>query len=301
MLVSRFLKFFRHIDGQTLREVRDRILQQRLMGLSAEVAYHALLALFPALLAIIAAVGLFTTLQSALYAQARLLAQVAPDEVRILVRGIVHELTKDSSQRLLSLSFLGSLWAFSGAISAAMTALDQIHQIPLPKARPFWKARLMSLVLTIGTIGLLAIASFLSVVSDFIVQLVANQSCLLEGGTSCPIRSGLLALWRLWSLPITLGIVSAAFGFIYRFGPSYRLPGLPLMPGAILAAISWALLSGLFKLYVSHFGNYNRVYGTIGAFIVLQLWLYLGSLVMLVGDQLNVTVGQVMRRDRDDH
>jgi membrane protein len=70
------------------------------------------------------------------------------------------------------------------------------------------------------------------------------------------------------------------------------------MPGAVLAAISWAILSGLFRLYVANFGNYNKVYGAVGAVIVLLLWLYMTSLVLLLGDQLNVTVGEAMRKAR---
>jgi membrane protein len=70
------------------------------------------------------------------------------------------------------------------------------------------------------------------------------------------------------------------------------------MPGAILAAISWAILSGLFRIYVANFGNYNKVYGAVGAVIVLLLWLYMTSLVLLLGDQLNVTVGEAMQQTK---
>jgi membrane protein len=93
-----------------------------------------------------------------------------------------------------------------------------------------------------------------------------------------------------------LGIVATAFAFIYRFGPSRWKHGTPIMPGAILAAISWAIISALFRLYVENFGNYNKVYGAVGAVIVLLLWLYMSSLVLLLGDQLNVTVGEAMQQ-----
>jgi membrane protein len=117
-----------------------------------------------------------------------------------------------------------------------MNALDQIHEIPPQKIRPFWKAKLISLGLTIGSISLLVIASFLVFISDLVVQLVVDQS-----GASV-----LLALWRLLSWPLALGIVATTFAFIYRFGPSRWSHGTPLMPGAILAAISWAILSDCF-------------------------------------------------------
>ena len=92
-----------------------------------------------------------------------------------------------------------------------------------------------------------------------------------------------------------MGIVSTNYAFIYRYAPNYRKPGTPLMPGAILAAVFWALVSNLFRLYVYYFGKFNITYGTIGAFVVLLLWLQISSLIMLVGAQLNVIVGDELR------
>ncbi|MEL6129537.1 MAG: YhjD/YihY/BrkB family envelope integrity protein, partial [Cyanobacteria bacterium J06628_4] len=145
----------------------------------------------------------------------------------------------------------------------------------------------LSIGLTIGTILLLMTASYLVFISDGVIQLLAQQS----GET---IRQWVLTIWRLLTWPLALGIVSSAFAFVYRFGPSRWTRGKPLMPGAALAALSWALLSASFRMYVAQFGNYNKVYGAIGTVIILLLWLFLTSLVMLIGDQLNVIVGELM-------
>ncbi len=101
-------------------------------------------------------------------------------------------------------------------------------------------------------------------------------------------------IWQLLRWPLALSIVALAFSFVYRYGPSVWNPGTPMMPGAVLAAVFWAILSGLFRLYVANFGNYNKVYGAVGAVIVLMLWLSMSAFVLLVGDQLNVTVGEDM-------
>ena len=124
-------------------------------------------------------------------------------------------------------------------------------------------------------------------------QLSQAKNCLIPL-PNCLLESQLLDIWDHWRWPIALGIVSLNFAFIYRYGPSRHYPGIPILPGAIIAAILWAFLSALFRLYVSHFGHYNWTYGTIGTFIILLLWLYLSSLVMLIGAQLNVTVGNAM-------
>ncbi|HLO47134.1 MAG TPA: YihY/virulence factor BrkB family protein [Kamptonema sp.] len=307
----RFFNFFSHLNWTTIREVGDRAGKQRLLGLSAEMAYNAMLALFPALLAFIAAIGLFESLQSTLYQMARLLGEIVPDDVRNLISGLIQQIIQTRNQQIFSVSFLGAIWAFSGVLSAAMAALDQIHQIPPAQTRPFWKAKIVSIILTFGTILLLILACGVVFISDLIVQLLARQSCWLEAVSNCelqnvqncqllpiqncPLESSVLAIWQLWRWPITLGIVSMAFAFIYRYGPSRHHPGTPLLPGAILAAIFWAGISSLLRIYVYHFGNYNWTYGTIGTFILLLLWLNFSSLVMLLGAQLNVTVGKAMK------
>jgi membrane protein len=293
MLKTRFVPFFRHLRWATLKETFARVGQRRLLGLSSEIAYNAMLSLFPAILAVLTAIGLFEeSLQATFKQLAAQLSQVAPDEALVLIRNFSGQITQTRNTGLFSISFVVAIWAASGALSAAMTALDQIHQIPPEQTRPFWKAKLVSLGLTIGTIVLLVTASFLVFLSDLLLNFFVFQSRL----------SFLLVIWRLLSWPLALGIVAAAFAFVYRYGPSRWNSGTPMLPGAVLAAVSWAILSALFRLYVANFGNYNQVYGVVGAVIVLMLWLYMSAAVLLVGDQLNVTVGEAMQgrgvRDR---
>ncbi|MEP6517274.1 YihY/virulence factor BrkB family protein [Microcoleus vaginatus] len=308
-----FWLFCRCLTWGTLKEVGGKAGEQRLPGLSAEMAYNSMLALFPGLLAILSAIALFEPLQSTLYQIARLLGEIIPDDVRNLIGGLIKEILLTRSKGLFSVSFLGAIWAFSGVMSAAMAALDRIHEIPSERTRPFWKAKLISLALSIGTIILLILASGVVFVSDLIVQAIARQSCLLESvancdlkdvqnclllAGNCPLESQLLGAWRLWRWPISLGIVSLAFAFVYRYGPSRRQPDIPIVSGAVFAAILWALFSALFRFYVLHLGNYTWTYGTIGSFIVLLLWLDISSLVMLIGAQLNVTVGKAMKQPK---
>jgi membrane protein len=288
MLSARFFRFFRHLNGATLKKTFQRAGEQRLPGLAAEMTYNAMLSLFPSILALFTAIGLFKSLRATFQGLALQVSQIAPHEALFLIQGFVKTLSQSSNQSLFSLSFIVALWTASGALSAAMTALDEIHQVPSTQRRPFWQAKLVSLGLTIGTILLLISASFLVLISDLIVKLVASQSGNFQ--------SGLLRIWQLFTWPTALAIVASAFAFIYRYGPSRWTKGTPILPGAMVAAISWAIISGLFRLYVSNFGNYNAAYGAVGTVIVLMLWLNLSSLVMLFGDQLNVTVGEAMRK-----
>ncbi|PIG95237.1 YihY/virulence factor BrkB family protein [Gloeocapsopsis sp. IPPAS B-1203] len=286
MFKTRFVRFFRHITWATLRATFVRVGERRLLGLSAEIAYNSMLSLFPAILAVLTAISLFQeSLQSTFKQLALRLSTVAPDEALFLIRNFAQEITQNRNRGLFSISFVAAIWIASGALNTIMTALDQIHQIPPKQTRPFWKAKLISIGLTIGSIILLVFASFLVFLSDLLLAFFVRESGLYF----------LLFVWQILIWPLALGVMSSAFAFIYRYGPSRWNPGTPMMPGAILAAISWAILSALFRMYVANFGNYNQAYGAVGTVIVLMLWLYMSAAVLLVGDQLNVCVGEAMR------
>lgn len=292
MAGARFFRFFRYLTFATLRKTLENAGKQRLPGLASEMAYNAVLAIFPATLAALTAIGLFgASTENTFQGMVSQLSQIAPEEVLLLVGDFVkQQLYASRNSGLFSLSFIAALWIASSALNSAMIALDQIFEVPLNQARPFWKAKLVAIVLTVGTIVLLVVASISVFVSDLIVRRIARES----GG----LEPGLLEVWRLLSWPFALGIVAIAAAFIYRYGPSRWRSGTPILPGAMLAALLWALVSGLFKLYVTYFGNYNQAYGAVGAVIVLLLWLYLSALALLLGAELNVSVGEAMQRSR---
>ncbi len=288
MAKPRFVRFFRHLNGGTFKKTFANTIKRRLLGLASEIAFNAMLSLFPAIIAVLTAIGLFEeSLQETFKQMAAQLSQIAPEEALNLIREFARkEITNPKNSGLFSLSFAIAIWTASGAVSTAMTALDQIHQIPAPKIRPFWKAKLISLGLTIGTIMLFVMASFLVFISDLVLQLVLRENDFF---------GLLLHFWQLFRWALALGIIATAFAFIYRYGPSKWNSGTPMMPGAIIAAISWAMVSSLFRSYVANFGNYNIAYGAVGAVIVLMLWLWMSAAVLLIGDQLNVVVGEDMR------
>ncbi len=279
----------------TLTRTIRAVQQRRLSGLAAEVAYNAMLALFPAILAVLTTISFSRSAQGMLERLASRLGQVAPVEVLFLIQRFADEVTRTDGHRLFSISFIAAIWIASSAIGALMNALDQIQQTPLVQMRPYWHRKLVSLGLTIGTLIMLVAASFLVFVSDLLVRLLAMRSCLLDLRHDCPASLWILTGWRLLSWPLALGMVALTVALIYRLGPSRRHRETPIVPGAVLAATSWAGLSALFRLYVSQYGTYNKVYGAVGAVIVLLLWLYLSALVILIGHQLNVTIGAILR------
>ncbi|NWF58943.1 MAG: YihY/virulence factor BrkB family protein [Fischerella sp.] len=291
MLSTRFIRFFRHLNFRVLKQVIDESGKHRLFGLAAEMAYNNLLALFPTLVAILTVIGMLEIPQDKVDALAQQVLNLAPEQVPLLIKEFVGQIQLPQSGKVLYISFIVALWVASGAISAAMSAMDEIYQIPPNLKRPFWKAKLVSLLLTIGTISLVLIASFLVFISDLIVELV--QIITEVPGTT------FLSTWTFFRWLLSLAIIAYAFSIIYRHGPSRWPAGTPIMPGAFIGALLWAVVSRIFRVYVSNFANYNLTYGALSAGIVLLLWLNLSSLVMLIGAELNVTVGKVMRSQKE--
>ncbi|ANV87558.1 YihY/virulence factor BrkB family protein [Picosynechococcus sp. PCC 7117] len=376
--MKRFLRFFLFLNHRTLYWTIRQALRRRLLGLSAEIAFNVMLSLFPTIIMALTALGLFTaTLDNQTILQlASYYEDVMPVSVWTLLREFAAEISKTPSRSLFSVSFVATIWVSSGALSAAMNALDQIHEIPPEQRRPFWKAKLMSIFITLGAIALLIFASFLVLVGDSVIKvgldlivrlpvdttgvnvlvtlwrllsfplalglgtgiiaMVINiltsppdrrhplrklkqmsfglvialiaffalcfsilfiQNLIVDMKINYDLANLLVILWRFLSLPVALAIVSIAFAFIYSMGSSRLIKGMPILPGAVLGAVSWAIISSLFRLYVANFGQYNRVYGAVGTAIILMLWLQLSALVMLLGDQLNVVVGEAMLAD----
>ncbi len=284
--------------GWVCREVVASVLQRRLFGLASEMAYNAMLALFPSILAVLTAFGTFRAqeMEGMFRFLAGQLGDMAPEEARSLVQNFVSQIQLPNDRGLFSASFVIALWIASSAIGAAMNAMDEIHQIPYNQRRPFWIAKPLSLALTIGMIILIITASFLIFMGDFVLR----QSLANLGPIFHPIVEPILDLWYWLSLPAALTILSVAFGFLYRYGPSRWSNTSLLVPGAIVGASLWASVSWLFKLYVLNFGSYNRIYGTIGAVIILLWWLNLGSISILIGAQFNVTLQKLQSQSRSN-
>lgn len=363
-------KYVRYLNWMTIERTTKGVIKKRLTGLSAEMAFHAMLGLFPAIIAILTAIGLFgRSVESTLANLATNYAHIIPPQVWQLIIEFIEEVKLNQDKSWFSLSSITAIWFISGVLSAAINALDQIHEVPLKHKRSFIQVKLVAIFLTICTIIFLIMACFLLWVGDFLLQIALQQSwnslflitwqifsiliiaaifltaffLIYEFQTKLrrhserkfkftlittivaigiglmqlvyalltfirhsivslslrqTISSLLINTWRLLGFPLALCIIALAFGLIYRFGTSSWRKDTPIVPGAILAAISWAVVSILFRLYVAHISIYNKIYGAVGTIIVLMLWLYLSSLVMLIGSQLNVVIGKAIQQEQ---
>ena len=293
------LKWLRSFHYDRIGFIIRRSLQHRLPGLSAEIAYNAIFSLFPAILALLTAIGLLNLPETQLREVVRDLDGVVPGEATALVKIVIDELRGSSSQGLFSLSFAAAIWTSSSVMGSMMSALDQIHGISRRQLRPFWKAKLVAIGLSVGTMILLIGAVVTVFMGEMGINLIAKTVAAQNNTVGLPLfATTFLWMGQMLSLPIALTIVGVSLGFIYRYGPSRWQRGTPIVPGVLVATGVWAIVSGGLRFYVSTFGNYNQAYGAVGAVIILLLWLYLSAFAMLIGAEVNAVLESQTLRNK---
>ncbi|RPJ84567.1 MAG: YihY/virulence factor BrkB family protein [Acidobacteria bacterium] len=259
------------------RTVKESI-DDGITGLAAQLAYYFFLALFPALLFLVALASYFP-LENLMDEITGALSRFAPGDVLAIVQEQLKMISNSQHGGLLTIGFIGTLWSVSSAMAGIIDTLNKAYEIQ--ETRPFWKVRLMSAGLTIA-VGLFVLISFaLIVVGPQLAEPVAEYFGL---------GPAFAWTWKVVQWPIVFLLVSVALGFIYYFGPDAEQQWEWITPGSLLATLLWVAASLGFRFYVTNFGNYNETYGTIGGVIIALLWLYITGIVILIGAELNAEI-----------
>jgi membrane protein len=259
--------------------------QDRLMSVAAGVTYYALLALFPALGALVSVYGLFAdpaTIQDHLTALSGVLPSGALDIIREQVVRIAS-----AGEGTLGLSFIiglaVSLWSANAGMKAIFDALNIVYDEE--EKRSFMKLNLESLTFTLAAVGFILLALAGIVILPIVLDFVGLGSGL----------EWLLAIAR-W--PVLLVAVIAGLAVLYRYGPSRdKAEWKWVTPGGIVAAVLWLVVSMLFSWYVANFGSYNETYGSLGAVIGFMTWIWISSVVVLLGAEINAEMEHQTAKD----
>ena len=244
-----------------------------ILGNAAQVAFYFSFALFPLLLFLMSLLGIILSdkeqLQTELFT---ILSQVMPQSAFDLVRETLDEVTEKSSGTKLTLGILVTLWSASAGVDNMRGTLNEVYN--LKETRSFVKAKLTSLALTLA-LGVLILAALGAIVYG---------SQLL--GQILPIDSPYVLEILEWLAIIAL--LLTAFAVLYNFAPNHSaFQWKWLSPGAIAGVVLWLILTGGFRLYLRYFDSYAATYGSLGAMIILLLWLHLTALVILIGGAIN--------------
>ena len=267
------------IPAKGWKEIAKRVAKafsdNRIMANAAGVTFYSILAIFPALGALVSLYGLFST-PSAVEQQVKSLGGIIPEGGLQIITEELHSLATGNNGALsfgLIFGLLVALWSANSGVKALFDALNVVHRVP--EGRSFIKLTLVSLTFTLGGLAFILIAMAAVVVLPAVLNFVGFGGAL----------DTLLKLAR-W--PILLIVIGLFLAVIYRYGPSRQAPRWRwVTPGSGFAAVAWVILSVLFSWYVTNFGTYNKTYGSLGAVIGFMTWIWLSTTIVLIGGAVN--------------
>jgi membrane protein len=260
-----------------LLETCEAMSRDRLLAVAAGVVFYALLAIFPAITAFVSFYGLFAN-AGAVQDHLSVLANVLPSGGLTIVQEQIERIASKPSGLSIgfAVGFLIALWSANAGVKAMMDALNVIEG--QDERRSFVRLNLLSLSLTLGAIVFLllavgAVVAFPLVMSGFGLKDFMDTATWL-------IR---------W--PLLFALLTGTLMVFYRFGPSRDIsPRWWLSPGAVIAALLWLAGSAALSFYLSNFADYNATYGSLGAAIGLMMWMWLSTIVVLLGAQLDTVI-----------
>ncbi len=267
----------RWLGGLTLWELAKRIWREtakdNVFGRAAELAYYLLFALFPMLIFLTSLVGFLPDAQQRIF---HALSRVMPGDAMRLVDQTIRDVVQNRSGGLLSFGILATLWAASGGVSALIDTLNTVYKAK--DDRSFWKIRLIAIGLTI-MLALLVVGG--------VVLIMFGDRFSEWAGMRFGLGTPFTIAWGVVDYLLGLAFLFLGFQLIYYFGPYVEQDWRWITPGAVFAVLSLIIASLLLSLYLRYGPSYSATYGSLGAVVVLMLWLYLMGTIVLIGGEIN--------------
>lgn len=263
----------------TLKRTLSEFREDNLADWAAALTYYGLLALFPALIAVVSVIGLVGDPQSTTRSLTEIVTEIGPQSAAETFSGPIESIASNQSAAGFAfvLGLTLALWSASGYIGAFIRASNVIYETP--EGRKFWKLRPLQLLVTLVMVLALAALALALVLTGPIVGAVADP---------LGIGSTAVDLWNVAKWPVMAAIFILMIDLLYYASPNAKLRGFRwVTPGAVVALVAWALTSAAFAFYVANFGSYDKTYGTLGGLVALLVWFWISNLAILFGHQLN--------------
>jgi membrane protein len=264
--------------GGTIKRTLKEFSEDNLTDWAAALTYYGVLALFPALIALLSIVGLLTdpkTLTDALTA-------VVPGEAANTLNPVVEGIAASDSKAgfALILGIAAAVWSASGYVGAFTRAANVVYETP--EGRKIWKLKPLQLLVTLIGILFAALILAMLVLSGPVVDAVAQAIGVGDTG---------LTIWNIAKWPVILVVLALMIAVLYYATPNVRLRGFKwVSPGAGVALLVWAVASALFAFYVANFGSYNKTYGALAGVIIFLVWFWITNVALLFGIELDAEI-----------
>ncbi|MGZ8665874.1 MAG: YihY/virulence factor BrkB family protein [Solirubrobacterales bacterium] len=263
----------------TLKRTATEFQEDNLTDWAAALTYYGLLSLFPALIALVAIVGLFGDPRSTTQTVTDMVTSIGPQSAAQTFADPIRSITSNRAGAGIALivSLAVALWSASGYVGAFMRASNIIYETP--EGRPFWKLRPLQIAVTLAMILMMAVVALGLVLTGPIVEAVAEPIGLSSTATT---------IWDIAKWPVLAAVFITMISLLYYASPNVKVRGFRwVTPGSVFALVAWIIVSAAFAFYVANFGSYNKTYGALGGLIVLLIWFWITNLAILFGHQLN--------------
>jgi membrane protein len=263
----------------TLKRTLTEFQEDNLSDWAAALTYYGLLALFPALIAMVSLIGIFGDPRTTTAKLTEIITEIGPESSGETFKGPIESIVEN--QRAAGFAFVfglaAALWSASGYVVAFIRASNVIYETP--EGRPFWKLRPMQIAVTLAMIVMMALLAIGLLLTGPVVEAIAKPIGL--SGTAVDV-------WNIAKWPVMAAIFILMVDVLFYASPNVRVRGFRwVTPGAIVAIVVWAIASALFAFYVANFGSYDKIYGTLAGLVVLLLWFWITNLAILFGHQMN--------------
>jgi membrane protein len=274
--VERSCRAAGHISLVVYRE----LWRTRAFTISAGLAFYFLLSLVP-LLIVFASILRFLPLNNLVAQMLGLIAVLIPPDSMRMIMSVTLSVLEPGHTKLISFGILSYLWAATGGFSALIEALEIAYDVT--DCRPWWRDRLQAFLMTF-TVGALITVSLLTLLVG------PHFGHFLR--VFFPVPESFDRIWPMLRWIITIATFVAGLEWMYYLGPHARHSFWSTLPGATVAVGVWFLGSFGLSFYLDHLSNYNKTYGSLGAVIGLMLWLYISSLAIIIGAELNAELAK---------
>ncbi len=263
-----------------LRRTLSEFKADNLTDWAAALTYYGVLAIFPALIALVSILGLVG--HSAIQPLIDNLGRLAPGPARSIFTKAIYNLehSRSAAGVLFFVGLAGAVWSASGYIGAFMRASNAVYDID--EGRPIWMTVPVRVAVTVVLLVLLAVSAFAVVLTGGLAGQVGKLFGV--GGTA-------VTVWDIAKWPVLLLVVSFMFSILYWAAPNVRQPGFRwLSPGGVFAVAVWVIASAAFAVYVANFSSYNKTYGALAGIVIFLVWLWISNIALLLGAEWNAEI-----------
>lgn len=271
---------------KTIRLTFDNYFNHYVRSNSAALAYYLFFALFPLLIFLSNLLGI---LDLNVYYITQTLGKILPIEIVSIIESYLDYVTTNSSKTLLIFSLLFSIWFPMRAVQGLMDAVRRAFSYDSPKNILIYM--LKQLFCTVILLVVLFISLLFTVLGRNILTFVNS----ILPPTAIQASDFLLQFWQYMRFVIIAILMFVAIWVLYIIALEYRPPIKQILPGILLALPSWLIVSVLFSFYVENFAQYTAIYGTLGAVIILFVWLYMTAVILILGAELNASLATVLK------